>query len=195
MKETTFGGTPAAKYLAQYLSEYQNAALVRSVGKRITATATQVRELVTAYQCEYLSAKTVANSLRLMREDISFGDSCGEELVDQLTRNVQIGHIKRGMRICQFARKFERVMVDPENRAREVRRTDQSGYEVSEYLITDRQSGKELVAGRSFYSVDEDVETARVTSIAESDSIPEVTAAILQDRSDRRLKRLNKHQE
>jgi hypothetical protein len=114
----TFGASPAAEYLARTLNTLDNSTLTRNISRSIAKTATQVAELVTAYDCGNLSAKTVANSLRLMRSDVQLPWQFLDEkslntLVVKLAINIQIAHIKRAMRMCFSAKKSERVMANP----------------------------------------------------------------------------------
>ncbi|PJB09487.1 MAG: hypothetical protein CO120_09880, partial [Gammaproteobacteria bacterium CG_4_9_14_3_um_filter_38_9] len=110
LDEKTFGDTPAAMYLARALNELNSLNTSRSAGKRITATRSQVADLEEAYIFGVLSSKTIANCLRLMRLEITsqenpHTDHCKERLIEQLIRNVQIGYIKKGLRLYSVARK------------------------------------------------------------------------------------------
>lgn len=68
--ETTFGSSPAAKYLVAKLNEAKNPVLLRNVGKQISATCKQVSELTSGYYKDTISPKTLANTLRLMRDEV-----------------------------------------------------------------------------------------------------------------------------
>jgi hypothetical protein len=122
---TTYGNTPAAMYLSTLLMELGDKNYARSVGKAIATTTKSVAELVRAYETGIISPKTLANCLRLMRVEVSESEYTFSEntnalmfshtvsdmvnLISQLTRNVQIGHIKKAMRLSSIASKAERV--------------------------------------------------------------------------------------
>ena len=189
LDEKTFGDTPAAMYLARALNELNSLNTSRSAGKRITATRRQVAELEEAYVISALSSKTIANCLRLMRLEITsqenpYTDRGNERLVEQLIRNVQIGYIKKGLRLCSVARKAERKL--------EISSYD-DGIESAEDLDTlliklyDRQSGKYLNAG--FINK---IDGTKYTSTIFSDDVETVTPELLMARSNRRCARQGK---
>lgn len=191
MNELTYGETPAAMYLARVVAQLNDEGFARTVGKRISGTSRAVNELVNAYECGHLSAATVANSLRLMREEVSKdGVERGKSLynlADHLRRNVQIGHIKRAMRLCQVARKVERVMANPDKRGRAVKSAKYST--TTEYHFTDAQSGRTYVAGYRVEYMDR-----RETYLHDIylDDVQTVTPELLHARSEARCKRLRK---
>jgi hypothetical protein len=182
LDEKTFGDTPAAMYLARVLNELGSSNLVRSAGKRITATKKQVNDLEISYIYGLMSAKTAANCFRLMRLDVTnepskhnFFDKSKERLLEQLIRNVQIGYIKRGIRLCSVARKAERkVEVSHERNA------------YTMIKLYDQQSDKYVNAG----FVDEDGIKTFVPIM--SDDIETITPELLHLRSNRRCIRLGK---
>lgn len=190
MDEKTFGSTPAAMYLVRTLNEIGNQSLSRSVGRRITTTSNAVNDLVYSYSLGFLTSKTVANCLRLMREEVTKDEDSVfwmdldlrskkqslYLLVDKLRRNVQIGAIKRGIRLCQVARKAEKRMESPygcDNEGRKYFIDGQSGKCFQAGMILD---GGRTVAIRKF-SVDE---------------VSDVSPELLVERSNKRCKRLGK---
>lgn len=195
LSATTFGDTPAAIYLVRTLNEYNSPALTRSVGKRITASSKCVNELVDAYSLNAMTAKSVANCLRLMRSEVSMPcpllAPSADRLVDQLTRNVQIGLIKRAMRLCTVARKAERVMENPEARAsKKTFSLSTAGVAQVLYEFKDATSGNQYVAGRSVM-----FGTSKPAIIPKTfafDDIKDVSSELLMERSNRRCKRLGK---
>lgn len=197
--ENTFGETPAAMYLCRRLNEDKNSVALRSAGRRISGTASQVRQLVSAYELGVIEAKTMANSLRLMREEIT--SETKPELYkfeDQLRRNIQIGYIKQGLRLATLARKVERVMSSPDNKARKVYSKDNpelsaSSIDVVEYYFKDNQSGKDFRAGEliSVKNV-EDMPTITVINRPILEDADDITPALLHMRSNRRCLRLGK---
>lgn len=106
----TYGKTPAAIYLERAIESETNS-VKRSVGQSISNTKRQVRELMEAFDRDDLTSKTVANTLRLMREDVSRNRK--DTLISMLSSNVQIGHIKRAMRLMTEQRKNEMMMTKP----------------------------------------------------------------------------------
>lgn len=115
----TFGRTPAAHYLARRLVELDNKKLTRSCTVRINAFNTNVAGIVSAVGSESMDAKVAANLLRLLREEatkleLTVGAVGPDELmfVDNLLRNVIIGHIKSAMRKVAVMRKIENGSKD-----------------------------------------------------------------------------------
>lgn len=185
INENTFGKTPAAKYLARELSRVGNEVLSKSVGRRITSTNTAVKDLVNAYEEECISTKTLANTLRLMREEISY--EFPFTLVDQLRQNVQIGLIKRGLRLCSVARKAERVMQNPEYRSAEKNVVCDGESVTIFYKFKDSTSGKMYDAGAVFEGDDR-----RYVSHYQQSDVDDITPELLNERSDRRCLRQGK---
>lgn len=199
LSENTFGDTPAALYLVRALNELNNPAVGRSVGKRITSNSKCVNELVQAYSEGTMSAKSVANCLRLIRLEVSSGMPeyafpCPQRLIDQLTRNVQIGLIKRAMRMCTIARKAERVMENPTQRGQVINFTAGSvfgkGIDSVQYSFTDSTSKEQYTAGSLFTYPGYPM--VAVTKRFDLNEIKDVTPELLMERSNRRCKRLGK---
>jgi hypothetical protein len=195
--ETTFGNTPAAMYLARKLNEAQDVALLRSTGRRITATFHQTKQLVAAYEQGTgnggIDTKTLANCLRLMREEITnekiqyWHDDL---IIHQLRRNVQIGHIKRAIRLATIARKAERVMTSPDMKASDVSGKATSNVTEFSYYFTDSQSNKKYLAGVTIRD-DADENFVLIHKFNLSD-VETITPELLHERSERRCIRLKK---
>ena len=187
--ETTYSSTPAGMYLARLMIELYNPTFARCVGKRITATNRSVAELLSGYETGSVSAKTVANCLRLMRLEISNevdpfnGVESTERLIDQLRRNVQIGAIKRAIRLTTIARKAEHVMAKPGERARRTEVVDN----LHLYKVVDTITNAEYTAG---YSSLTDGDTW--SSIIYREEFVDIDPNLLHDRSLRRCTRLGK---
>jgi len=189
LDEKTFGDTPAAMYLARALNELNSLNMSRSAGKRITATRQQVAELEEAYVISALSPKTIANCLRLMRLEITsqenpYTDHGKERLIEQLIRNVQIGYIKKGLRLCSVARKAERKL---EISSYEDGIESAEDLDMSLIKLYDRQSGKYLNVG--FINK---IDGTKYSSAIFSDDVETVTSEVLMSRSNRRCARLGK---
>lgn len=201
--ETTFGSNPGAKYLCRTLNEIGSINILRNTGKRITGTAAQVAELETAYSISAISPKTLANSLRLMREEIR--NSITEtgftktNLVEQLRSNVQIGLIKRGLRLAAVGRKAERVMDAPHNRASNVFSTIgtedvDGGIKRSDYYFKDSTTDRFFCAGHTWHDCEKipaEFLSKCVTRLA-SEEVDSGITELLNERSEARCSRLNK---
>lgn len=117
MDKNTFGSTPAAIYLAETLTKIGNERLSRSVSRTVNGSQTAVKQIVKAFEAGTLVADTVGNILRLMRLEVvnepmekEFSDL---RLVQQLSKNVRIGSIKKAIRMAQRASIANRVMGRP----------------------------------------------------------------------------------
>jgi hypothetical protein len=115
----TFGKTPAANYLARRLIELGSKKLSRACTVRVNAFNTNVAGVVSAVASESMDAKVAANLLRLLREEatginLQVEGVHPDELmfVDNLLRNVIIGHIKSAMRKTSVMRKIENGSKD-----------------------------------------------------------------------------------
>lgn len=194
MDKNTFGNTPAAQYLARELARIGTPALTRSVGRRITSTNNIVNDLLYAYDAQAISTKTLANSLRLMREEVSIEYT--EYLVDQLRKNVQIGLIKRGLRLATISRKSERVMQNPEYRSSEREVLEVDGGIETHYKFRDSNSGKMYSAGMVFHSDGTELFLANDGDVFiahhEQSDVDDITPELLHERSDRRCLRQGK---
>jgi hypothetical protein len=184
LDENTFGDTPAAMYLVRALNELDSLRMLRSAGKRITATRKQIVDLEEAYTVGVLPSKTVANCLRLMRLDITsqenpYTDYGKERLIEQLIRNVQIGYVKKGMRLCSVARKAERKL--------EVSTLEDGGNKLIHIVkLYDRQSEKYIPVGII------NSEGVKTKTTVFSSEVETVTPEVLMARSNRRCARLGK---
>lgn len=182
--EKTFGTTPAAKYLIRELSRPGNETRTKSVTRKLVSTNTSINDLLSAYHAGALKSKTFANCLRLMREDIS--RNIQVDIIDQLCQNVQIGFIKRCIRLTTVNRKAERVMISPQNRASKMR----SNVYGDEYFFVDSTSNKEYHAGTFYHPIYESSKPEVV--VARYSQIEDVTPDVLMERSNRRCARLGK---
>lgn len=183
--ERTFGSTPAAMYLARTLSEIGKPSLNRAIGSRISQTARNVKQLVSGYDARVLDPRVVAKLLCLMRDEVSskahpdeddLSTRSPEALVFKLCRNVQIGHIKAGLRMCSVARKAERVM----DKVRHIKNVDGATFH-----FRDSETGKLFLAGEKYYG-------HFLTNRPGIDEVSDITPELLNARSDARCKRLGK---
>jgi hypothetical protein len=192
--ETTFGNTPAAMYLCRKLNEAKNPIILRSYGRRITGTFSQVKQLVEAYECGSIEPKTMANCLRLLREEVS-AHRFAVTIEEQLCRNVQIGHIKRALRLAQVARKAARVMTSPENKSLGSILTPGDGGVMVDYFFRDSESGLRFKAGSVYTVFDADTQVPEDFTIVHrpaQESVDHITPEVLHARSIRRCIRLKK---
>ena len=190
ISETTFGNTPAGMYLARELNDTNNRSLLRKVGAHITATNSAVRDIVNAYNAEVMLPKTAANCLRLLRREIAESvDSTDDTLVWKLTKNVRIGIIKRGIRLCTLARKAERVMANTHHRVNDITKYDTKHFHVTVYSFRDNNSGRVFEAGQLIQDKENKDEQTNSVNNFHIDDIGDTTAELLMERSNRRLER------
>ena len=176
LNEFTFGNTPAALHLVRKLNEYGTLDSIRSVSHRITTTKTHVAELVAAYQSGFLSPKTLANTLRLMREEVT-NSKCNQldRHLHNLCQNVQIGAIKQAMRLAQIARKAETRMADYQNKT---------------ILYSDNRRMWYEAESKRYYTAGRVVDDTSMTKVFTLKEAAIVTPEILNHRSNKRM--LNK---
>lgn len=183
MKENTFGNTPAAMYLVRKLNELNDPIVSKSVSRRIVTTKTHVANLVAAYQSGFLSPKTMANSLRLMREEVTSSELNAPEFVYKLAVNVQIGAIKQALRLATVARKAQTRMNNPNLTS--VTPIEEIGLTGFTHWWYDHQSNKYMRAGRT-------IDDVQMTKIFKLDEVSDITPELLHERSNARCKRLGK---
>jgi hypothetical protein len=207
---TTYGKTPAAIYLVRVLNSIDNEKLARKAGKAISATNKLVSELVDAYDCDAISTTTLATSLRLIRKSIMdsenttqvplFGTTdcltvCIHDaycVVNDLTRNIQIGVVKRAMRLASIAKKGERVAANAHRRTKQVRDSNitrmPQNIQAREHTFSD-DFGNVYVGGMSIkHTTDTEYGAAQPVKIY-SDNIRDNTVEKLIERSTKRLAR------
>lgn len=181
--EKTFGSTPAAMYLVRKLNEAQDPVLLRNAGKRITTTMKQLEELNNSFLDESLSPKTFSNVLRLMRLEIS--DEPDISFIDKLRKNVQIGAIKKYIRVSTVQRKLERVVANP-------RLASYSRYtnNIVDLYLYDKTSKINVYAGAK--RTDCHADLVAPPSLLNMAVIDSINSKLLHERSDRRCTRLKK---
>jgi len=204
MDERTFGSTPAAMYLARTLTKIDNKALTRAVSRRIKNTANTVNELLKAYEYGLLSPASIANTLRLMRLEISGGiedDPMNFEsdvrdlksLVVKLCKNVQIGHIKYAIRLSTLGRKVEQAMHAPRKRAiLGSLRTYEDGELENYYIRLAWDNDNHVRAGEVFTSNDLKTRIVNVNLPNRETFVDSVSPGLLHERSDKRCTRQGK---
>ncbi len=180
LSENTFGSTPASMYLVRKLNEYNDPIITKSVSRRVVTTKTHVADLVAAYQSGFLSPKTMANTLRLMRLEVSQAKLEDPSFIYQLTANVQIGAIKQAIRLASVARKAQTRMNNPAL----VNTTPDSLTGFTHYWF-DHQTKTYIKAGRT-------VDDIPMTKIFKLDEVSDITSELLHARSLQRCKRLGK---
>lgn len=190
ISEKTFGSTPAAMYLARELNTLKDPVALRNCGKRITATTKQVAELCYAYEQGIISPRTLANTLRLMREEVANDYSFETDVfVNRLRRNVQIGAIKQGIRLATVARNCERVM-EVTHRMIPCETRVNGEVTANEYAFFDMQSGQRITAG----FVVTDTENTKIVKVSRysPEDVDVITPDLLHARSNKRCRRLGK---
>jgi len=198
----TYGNSPGAEYLCRELNKLADSVILRNVGKQITSTYKQVADLKNSYQNGFVSSKTFANCLRLMRLDVSistFTLPCNV-LIDQLRRNVQIAAIKKALRQSEIASKAYRVMQNPQKKSKhfitETKITDNNFKTIlTKYYFKDKSTNRKYyLAGchtKCEYT-DGSTEEFLSVSIFNDDNVNDITSEVLHARSEARCKRLNK---
>jgi hypothetical protein len=189
--ENTFGPTPAAMYLCRLLNEGKKELERRSMGRRITGTSAQINQLILSYESGCLGPKTLANCLRLMREEISTGNF-GITIEEQLCRNVQIGYIKQGIRLATVGRKAERVMSSPVAKSSKVLSEQGDDGIYDEYFFRDSETGTQYKAGEGYQYIDEFGGSWTEVNRLKSEEVNHITPELLHERSVRRCIRLKK---
>jgi ssDNA-specific exonuclease RecJ len=111
-------------------------------------------------------------------------------IIHQLRRNVQIGHIKRAIRLATIARKAERVMTSPDMKASDVSGKALSDVTEFSYYFTDSQSNKKYLAGVTIR--DEADENFVLIHKFKLSDVETITPELLHERSERRCIRLKK---
>jgi hypothetical protein len=194
MNEMTFGKTPAAMYLARTLIEINNPSLDRAIGRKITAVTTSVAELMRAYEEYAISPKTIANTLRLMREEITKELIVGTDPTDlalKLSKNIRIGAIKSAIRTVSVARRIERVMSSPD-RYGKVQEVGSNGIASwKSYTYFDKQAKTEFEAG-SVHVVPSLLGPTKSINRPWHPEADTITPELLVERSNRRCKRQGK---
>lgn len=185
----TYGKTPAAIYLERAIEGEPNS-VKRSVGQSISNTKRQVHELLDSFERDALTSKTVANILRLMREDVSRNRK--DTLISMLSSNVQIGHIKRAIRLMTEQRKNETMM----NKPSVLERFSYEEYRPKNFprgeIYVKRITRNGEVIGECMKFDDGYVSSYAIkVDIYTEDKTPEE----LMEKSIKRLERLGKHQE
>lgn len=162
LDKNTFGNSPAAFQLVDALNLRKKPNISKSVSRSISTTAKQVNELIQSYYSGAMSPKTLGNCFRLMRDEVSLSAmfSYGTLLdlkIHQLCRNVQIGHIKRGIRLSTVARKAEHVMQDPSGKRALYYNVDTKYHTETVFTFHDSSTDKVYIAGSTVSYPGDDV--------------------------------------
>jgi hypothetical protein len=178
----TFGRTPAAQYLVRRLNELDSKPLQRAVGVRVSQFNTNVRDIENSYKVGYMSAKTAANLLRMLRVEATqlTLSNTDDKIVGQLMQNTIIGNIKHTARKITVIRKIENgnsslaKLKTKGSKGREI-------YGCTEYTILGYPAG---------YAFGESEYDREIPDIADIED--DVTPELLMERSDRRCLRQGK---
>ena len=106
----TYGNTPAAIYLAEYLNSAGTPPLLRKVTRTLTDFFELINELEAANAAGVMSAHSVGSfchSLRARAQAVKFEDT----LVTNLVCNLMIGRTKELIRRVQSVRLYEKVQA------------------------------------------------------------------------------------
>ncbi len=105
MNKFTFGKTPAAVYLYEYLKSKNNPIIEKRVGKALTTNRNLLTQIEKANNVGAINAHNVARIINNMREH--FFVDVGDELASNLTTNILIGEMKALIRKSSEIRKIE----------------------------------------------------------------------------------------
>lgn len=105
IEKYTFGKTPAAMYLAKYLSDLDSPIVMKRTGKMLTSYRNTLSQLEKANNQGILSAHNLARVVCSMREH--FKVDVGEETASNLVTNILVGHMKALLRKSSEIRKIE----------------------------------------------------------------------------------------
>ncbi len=105
MNKFTFGKTPAAVYLYEYLQSKGNTIVEKRVGKALTSNRNLLTQIEKSNNIGAINAHNVARIVNKMRE--KFFVEVGDELASNLTTNILIGEMKALIRKSAEIRKIE----------------------------------------------------------------------------------------
>lgn len=105
LDKTTFGKTPAALYLADYLNKLEQPLVTKRTGKILTGFRNTFTQLEKANNVGILTAHNLARVIGSMREN--FFVDVGDELASNLVTNILVGEMKILLRKSSNIRKIE----------------------------------------------------------------------------------------
>ena len=105
MDKFTFGKTPAAVYLYEYLQANKNQIVLKRVGKALTSNRNLLSQIEKANLSGAINAHNVARIINNIRS--GFFVDVGDELASNLTTNILIGEMKSLIRKSADIRKIE----------------------------------------------------------------------------------------
>ncbi len=117
LQSYTFGKTPAAVYLTDYLNKINKPIVTKRTGKMLTSYRNTLAELERANRDCILSAHNLARVIGSMRE--AFYVDVGDSLASNLVTNILVGEMKILLRKSQDIRKIEhyqkRILGKPQS--------------------------------------------------------------------------------
>ncbi len=105
MNKFTFGKTPAAVYLYEYLASINKPIVSKRVGKALTSNRNLLTQIEKSNLDGSINAHNVARIINTIRE--GFFVDVGDELASNLTTNILIGEMKSLIRKSAEIRKIE----------------------------------------------------------------------------------------
>lgn len=105
LDKTTFGKTPAAIYLADYLNKLGKPIVTKRAGKMLTSYRNTLSQLGQANKIGVLNAHNLARVVSSIREH--FQVDVGDELASNLVTNTLVGEMKSLLRKSSEIRKIE----------------------------------------------------------------------------------------
>jgi hypothetical protein len=118
LDKNTFGGTPAAMYLADRLNDINSTKLTRKVSNFICSVRRPLSEVVAAHNAGFLSTRTISRYVEDMRihvqnaaDDLRRMNGELDEVCINLMANVLAGDLKNVARRSQIARNVNKGLM------------------------------------------------------------------------------------
>lgn len=105
LEQFTFGKTPAAVYLYDYLKNLNKPLVSKKTGKILTSFRNTLSQLEEANLAGILNAHNLAKIINLMRAE--FKVEVGDNLASNLATNILVGEMKTLIRKSEEIRKIE----------------------------------------------------------------------------------------
>lgn len=130
MNKFTYGKTPAAVYLVDYISKLNKPNVSKRIGKILTGWRNTFSELAYSNIAGDLSAHNLAKVFALMRE--GFYVDVGDKKASELVTNILIGEMKMIIRKSAEIRKIELCQDKLQRKSSVGKVKTKSGYLVAE---------------------------------------------------------------
>lgn len=136
MNKFTFGKTPAAVYLYEYLKSKQLPIVEKRVGKALTTHRNLLSQIEKSNKEGIINAHNVSRLINTIRE--GFFVEVGDELASNLVSNILIGEMKTLIRKSSEIRKIESLQ-------NKLRKKEVESFQNKEgYLIVEKKEDKKI---------------------------------------------------